>query len=349
MSIIQRTLAAALIVANATHARSQTPAPLAATREVAAYKRDPGPLEPVPVDMTWRDESRQRDVPVRVWLPKEGDGPFPVIVFSHGLGGTRDGYAYLGKHWASYGYACVHVQHAGSDDAVWRDNPRAMEAMQEAAASLDNLTNRPADIRFAIDELARLQAKDGPPLGKRLDLERIGVAGHSFGAYTALCAAGRDLVGPAGNKLDVGDPRVKACLAMSPQGKEHERKNGTWAEVGVPCFHMTGTKDSSPIRNDATPKERRIPFDAIEHAEQYLLILDGGTHMTFSDTGFGGMQRPSAHWPVILSSSTAFWDAHLKGDAKALAWLRDGDFAALLGKQGTFEHKSPAASAPATR
>lgn len=317
--------------------------PEAIRPDPAAYKREAGPAQVASLLEDWRDAARERDVPVKIWYPA-GDGPFPVIVFSHGLGGTRESYAYLGRHWASWGYVCVHVQHVGSDDSVWRGSPRPMEELQRAASDLANLLGRPKDITFAIDELARRNALEGWLLKGKLDLAALGVGGHSFGAYTALCAAGRVLTAPGG-KLEyaLGDPRVKAALAMSPQGHERERTNGTWKKLATPCFHMTGTDDTSPISGDSRPAERRIPFDCIDAPDQYLLILQGAQHMAFSDAGFGTGGRDPDHWPLILSSSTAFWDAHLKHDAQALAWLRDGGFAALLGKQGTFEHKGAAA------
>ena len=67
--------------------------------------------------MLWNDASRQRDIPVRLYWPA-GASPnarVALVVFSHGLGGSRNGYSYLGKHWAGLGFASLHVQHAGSD------------------------------------------------------------------------------------------------------------------------------------------------------------------------------------------------------------------------------------------
>src|SRR5581483_4684895 len=80
------------------------------------------PVEAVRYD--WVDAKRHRDVPVKIYYPKTGDGPFPVIVFSHGLGGSREGYEYLGNYWASHGYVSVHLQHLGSDDSVWKGLPQ---------------------------------------------------------------------------------------------------------------------------------------------------------------------------------------------------------------------------------
>lgn len=307
------------------------------------WKETRGPRALKHFDEDWRDAKRERDVPVRIWHPSEGDG-LPVVIFSHGLGGTRANYAHLGQHWSSHGYVVVHVQHLGSDDAVWRDTKRPMEALQRAASDLDNLLNRPRDISFALDELARRAQLEDWPLRGRLDLARVAVAGHSFGAYTALCAAGRDLVVPlTREKLVLSDPRLKCAIAMSPQGDARERSKGAWERFATPVLHMTGTRDESPIRGDATPAERRIPFDTITRAEQYLLILEGAQHHAFGDSpaGLRGARNP-AHDALIFSSSTAFLDAYLRGDAQALAWLRDGGFAARLAKHGTFESKLPA-------
>jgi predicted dienelactone hydrolase len=320
-------------------------APIASRAAPPTWKETRGPHEVESFREVWRDEERARDVPVKIWRPKTA-GAAPVVIFSHGLGGTRDNYANHGLHWSSHGYVVVHLQHLGSDDGVWRGASRPMEALQRAATDVENLLARPRDVRFAIDELTRRAAlENGPlagPLVGRIDLERLAVAGHSFGAYTALCAAGRDLVLPGGGKVEVSDPRVKACIAMSPQGSARERSNGSWSDFACPVLHMTGTKDTSPIRGDTGPAERRIPFDTIAKAEQYLLILEGAEHSAFDDSFRGSGQRNPAHEPLILGSSTAFLDAYLCGDAKALAWLRDGGFVKRLGEHGTFETKLPA-------
>jgi predicted dienelactone hydrolase len=354
-------LVTALLFAFGALARAQVPAPApppvpppapppvkeASAQLVAApptWKEARGPHEIESFSEVWRDEERSRDVPVKLWSPKI-EGKAPVVIFSHGLGGTRDNYAHHGQHWSSHGYVVVHLQHLGSDDGVWRGASRPMEAMQKAVADVENLLARPRDVGFAIDELARRAAREDWPLAGRLALDSIAVAGHSFGAYTALCAAGRDLVLPGGGKLEVSDPRVKACIAMSPQGNERERSNASWSEFACPVLHMTGTKDTSPIRGDSKPAERRIPFDTIDRADQYLLILEGAEHSAFGDTLRGFGRRDPAHEPLIFASSTAFLDAYLRADAKALAWLRDGGFAARLGAHGTFETKRPRSSA----
>ena len=68
-------------------------------------------------DTTWTDGSRDREVPVRIYAPdrKHGNGPFPLVVFSHGGGESREAFTYLGTHWAEKGYIAVFLTHPGSD------------------------------------------------------------------------------------------------------------------------------------------------------------------------------------------------------------------------------------------
>lgn len=111
---------------------------------------------PLPLyrDWTLTDAKRKRDIPVRVYLPGSAK-PAPVILFSHGLGGSRTGSAYLGNHWAKRGYVVVSVQHPGSDDGVCRNTPpaRMRQAMAEAA-NAENFTLRTGDIAATLDQLA---------------------------------------------------------------------------------------------------------------------------------------------------------------------------------------------------
>jgi predicted dienelactone hydrolase len=61
----------------------------------------------------WKDVARGRSVPARLYLPagtKLGEGAVPLVVFSHGMGGSMDGYSYLGRYFAAHGFASLHVQ-----------------------------------------------------------------------------------------------------------------------------------------------------------------------------------------------------------------------------------------------
>jgi len=73
-------------------------------------------------DFDWVDQARSRPVPARLYWPTAATSEMsvPLVVFSHGIGGSRQGYSYLGKHWSARGVASLHVQHVGSDAALWR-------------------------------------------------------------------------------------------------------------------------------------------------------------------------------------------------------------------------------------
>src|SRR5262245_56364081 len=93
----------------------------------AAFAYDPLAIDSFKLqthDLVIKDAKRERDIPVLVYMPKAAL-PAPVVLFSHGLGGNRQGSAFLGNHWAARGYAVVFVQHPGSDDSVWKGKPLA--------------------------------------------------------------------------------------------------------------------------------------------------------------------------------------------------------------------------------
>ncbi len=148
------------------------------------------PVAPPPLLFDWHDAARSRDVPALVRLPagRAPNVPAPVVIISHGLGGTREGLAYLGQAMADAGFVAIHLQHHGSDIAVWRG--AANVGLNMAAALLDvrNALDRLRDIPFVLDLLP-----DVPALRGRLDFGRMAIAGHSFGAWTVTHMLGERL------------------------------------------------------------------------------------------------------------------------------------------------------------
>jgi len=143
------------------------------------------------------------------------------------------------------------------------------------------------------------------------------VAGHSFGAFTSLAIAGQKFGGPQGN-ISFADPRVKAAIAMSaPVTPIQARAESAFDAIKIPCFHMTGTKDSSPI-GETRPEDRRIPFDRSHHSEEFLVIFKDGDHMIFPDAeDCAGVKTTSCFQAYIRMASLAFWDGYLKGETPA--------------------------------
>ncbi len=136
--------------------------PVAAARGVQAYDPFvvPASFDVQAVDLVVRDEARGRDIPVLVYLPASGD-PAPVVLFSHGLGGSRTGNAFMGRHWSARGYVAVFLQHPGSDTSVWESlPPRQRMAAMQRAASAENFVSRVNDVSAVLDRLARWNADE---------------------------------------------------------------------------------------------------------------------------------------------------------------------------------------------
>lgn len=288
------------------------------------------PLQIKTINQTWHDSARNRDVPVRIYQPvlPAASQPVPVVILSHGLGGNRESYPYLGQYWASHGYFCVHLQHAGSDTpAIRAGGLQVMETMKKAVADPQNLVNRPKDVSFAIDHLEQLNAPGGEFAGM-LDLTRIGVAGHSFGSYTTLAIAGQVFSLPGGREISFVDKRVKAAIAMSEQPPRLLNAEKAMARVQIPVLHMAGTEDRSPF-GDLDPADRRRPYDLTPpNADQYLILFDGARHLTFAGVGVrleqlaGRTDGDAAIHRAIQATTTLFWDAYLKDEPGALKGVR---------------------------
>ena len=282
------------------------------------------------IDFDVVDADRDRTIPIRVHLPtppadsSDVAEPLPVVLFSHGLGGSREGPRFLAEHWAARGYVAVFLQHPGSDTAVWRDEPlaRRMAAMRDAA-SLENFQLRVRDVPRVLDQLEAWNRKAGHPLAGRLDLRHVGMSGHSFGAQTTQAVSGQSFP-LIGRRLT--DDRIKAAVIMSPgspQGRLDPR--GAFADVTIPWLLMTGTKDTSLIGSQSV-ESRLAVFPALPPGGKYELVLHDAEHSVFSDRPLPGDREPRnpAHHQAILALSTAFFDATLRDDEAAQAWL-DGD------------------------
>ena len=271
-------------------------------------------------DLTVHDASRNRDIPVRIYLPA-GERPAPIVLFSHGLGGSRVGSKFLGEHWGARGYIAVFVQHPGSDDAVWKDAaPAERMAALRTAASLENFLLRVRDVRAVLDELESWN-KNGPLAG-RMDLTKIGMSGHSFGAVTTEAVSGETLP-MSGTQLT--DSRIRAAVIFSPSTPVSTTAERAFGAVPVPWLLMTGTKDSAPI-GPADMKSRLAVYPALHGAPKYQVVLNNAEHSAFTDRALPGDREPRNpnHHRVILALSTVFWDAYLQGNKDALVWL-NGD------------------------
>lgn len=287
-----------------------------------------GPYDPLAVgpaashaDLAVRDDARQREIPLRVYLPAS-TAPAPIVLFSHGLGGSREGYAYLGEHWAARGYLAVFLQHPGSDDSVWkRAPPEQRRSAMTQAASGRNLLLRAGDVRAVLDRLGDWNGTAGHTLAGRLDLARVGMSGHSFGAVTTQAVSGQSFGRAGGARL--ADARIRAAIALSPSSPRQGDPAAAFGAVERPWMLMTGTKDTAPIGKTDVASRLRV-FPSLPPGDKYELVLHDAEHSAFSDRALPGDRAPrnANHHRAILALSTAFWDAYLRQDEAARAWLR---------------------------
>ncbi len=259
--------------------RSEQHNPVSAAVATAAANAE----APRSIDMVWTDASRQREIPVRLYWPAtstEGAGkPVPLVVFSHGLGGSRAGYSYLGRYWASLGFASLHVQHAGSDRAVWGGNIFNLLGNLQSAASEGQAMDRARDVSFAITTV--LASKE---FGSHIDANAIAVAGHSYGANTAMLVGGAT-VERNGKPISFRDDRVKALVLISAPPFVGEGDMVTiLGPIKVPTLHVTGTEDIIRVPGHYSDLNDRIAvFDALRAPDKLLAVFKGASHSIFTD------------------------------------------------------------------
>ena len=287
------------------------------------------------LDFDWFDAARDRRVPVRLYLPDGArpEAPVPLVVFSHGIGGSRQGYSCLGRHWAGHGYASLHLQHVGSDRALWAGNPFELVARLQGAATDGEALARVRDLSFALDRLLASAA------GERIDAQRIAAAGHSYGANTALLAAGA-MVQRDGRVLPLRDARIRAVLLLSaPPFYGEATPEQVLAPVRVPSLHVTATEDVIRIPGFYSGAQDRVAvFDATGSPRKTLAVFEGGSHSIFTDrNGAGGPRLNQQVKEATRVLSIAFLDSVFKGDERGLAdW--PGQFSSIVAR---YSHSRP--------
>lgn len=265
-------------------------------------------------DAVWTDAARQRSVPVRVRIPA-GATTAPVVLFSHGLGGTYAAGTDWAEAWAGAGIATIHIQHAGSDEGVWKGAVgQDRLAVLRGAATGAQLAARVADVRFILDAI---DARRGEVMagGCRLaiiDRTRVGMAGHSFGAVTTQALAGQRFATGAMAR----ETRIKAAIAFSPSPARQLGDVESFGAVTIPFMSVTGTADIVPMLDRTSAADRTRPYAAMPPGAKSLLVLDGADH---SILGGRTPRRAPAQGDarikaLVASATTAFWRVHLLGD-----------------------------------
>jgi predicted dienelactone hydrolase len=275
-----------------------------------------------------KDENRGgRRVPIKIHVPEQ-QGRWPVVVFSHGGGGNWDANSAQANHLASRGYAVLCLEHVGSNTERMKEGLRFMDNVKAMTRGSSEVLGRPKDVSFALDT-AEEWNRTHPVLKGRLNLERVGVMGHSFGAYTTLVVCGArpalDWLTPPvspgrGLGPDLSDPRVAAGVALSPQGPgEPFFLETSYASVKRPLLGITGSRDK---QQSAPPEHRRRFFELLPPGGKIFIWLANADHLGFSDSkGSGQRSLPSNSrtdaQPLVRAATLLFFEATLRGDKEA--------------------------------
>ncbi|MDR2754862.1 MAG: hypothetical protein LBC20_04070 [Planctomycetaceae bacterium] len=283
----------------------------------------------------WHDAVRNRTVPVKIFYPVKNSGEkLPVIVFSHGLGGSIDCCSYLAHAWATQGFAAVFLQHSGSDENIWKGKILILNEFKKSYQQNWNGRTRAEDIKFVLDYLEQLCVENHSVVSQ-FDFNRIGVGGYDLGCLASLLVAGQV---PSDKGDSLYDSRIKAVLAMSPPiryvGKSFQE---IYSPIDIPALFITGTEDDS-IVGPTKAYQRRIPFDSMNCNNRYLVTFQGGDHRIYGGRIFSLSARNDQRFQLaIIRVSSYFWKSVLQNDANAEMVLNGYGFQGLLGGMATVE------------
>ncbi|NJM85441.1 MAG: alpha/beta fold hydrolase [Leptolyngbyaceae cyanobacterium RM2_2_21] len=242
-------------------------------------------------------------MPVDIYWSEQNNGP--LVVLSHGFGADRRFLAYVAKHLASYGLTVVAIEHPGSNVSALSATELDPRASREPSRILPatEFIDRPKDVSFVLDQLARLNQYSFALRGK-LNTRQVTLIGHSLGGYTGLALAGARLdiqalkrscsnlipvgLSPADwlqcaavdlprQTYDLSDERIQQVVAMNPITGDLFGSQGL-SQVTVPTLILTSTNDGVT----PTIKQQLRPFSQLA-GSKYLVAVIGGTHLSVGD------------------------------------------------------------------
>ena len=239
---------------------------------------------------TFTDPSRPtgatpgRELPTDIYVP-DGDGPFPLIVHSHGLDGTSAKFTELLGAWAAAGYIVVAPNFPLTNSNV----PREQRSIPDAI-------NQPADVSFVLDQVLAMDAP-GEPLDGKIAEDHMGVSGLSLGGATTYPL----LFHPC-----CREERFQSAILMSALRLDFPGGDYDWTRR-FPILVFAGTADL------AVRYESQQQIIANLPGPTWAVTLDGGQHATpYENT-------PSPHDQIVTTTTLDFWAATLRGDAAAQA------------------------------
>jgi len=214
--------------------------------------------------------------PLMVYEPAAAKGCPPLLLVSHGAGGSEQGLRYVGEAMSADGWRVVVMGHRESGLPVLKQDLRS-DGFKGGITAL--VTDTPAYRARFLDIDAALAWSD-----RRCHAPYKALLGHSMGAITVVLEAG------AHNKLGLapkGD--FDAYVALSPEGPGPVFPEGAWAPIRAPMLLVTGTRDQG-LGGDY--RWRMQAFDGLAPGCRWLAVVDGANHMNFGGGQFAaGVQK----------------------------------------------------------
>ena len=327
--------------------------------------RSPGKYSWQKKSLELNDISRNRRLPVDIYLPKAGSPstkelpspPFPLIVISHGLASDRSTFVYLAEHLTSYGFAVAVLEHPGSNAERFQLYFAGLAGPPDAAEFI----NRPLDIKYLLNELQRLDKSD-PTLQGKLNFQQIGAIGQSFGGYTVLTLAGANInfgqlkldCNPNNSSLNLSlflqcqatklppinyelkDDRIKVVMAINPFDSSILGEGGV-SQIKIPVMLVAGSQDIF-----APPVSEQIrPFTWLSDSNKYLALIENATHFSaIGESKDDVLPVPStllgpdrvAVYSYLNALSVAFMETHLLNRPEYRSYLQPS-YATFISKE----------------
>ena len=308
-----------------------------------------------------KDEKRSKTLEMTVVWPQapleanaKSPAQFPLVVFSHGLGGSDEAFPFLADYLAARGYVVIRPTHA--DSAKYMKTPGEFIRDPRASAKKLDLQDRVQDLVFILDSLAAIEKGPlgGGGVGENIliDRARIAAAGHSAGALTTMLATGtqaralnKTVASYAAGIKSIAEPRFKAGVVISGAGLKNKMlSEDSWNKVLVPLIFFDGSLDTSKA-SDETPESRKDGFKYSRGTvgggpPAWLVFIQGATHSSYGgktkaltlDAGAMDPTDPQLVSAITNETTFEFLEASLNGSQSAKDWLANPKNLQTLGQ-----------------
>ncbi len=257
-----------------------------------------------------------RAIPIRAIYPATTEpDPLGVIIFSHGAFSDYDKYDRVADEWAGSGFIVFAIRHIDSpQNPLNKTYPMEqqwqlrLEDMQTVTLELDSLTKQIEDIN------------------REINTDRLVIAGHSYGAITAMALAGAVTTDRTNNtKIRVPDPGVRAIIAMSPPGLIPNYIDETsFEQMSAPLLLQTGTAD---VLENFIPnwEMHKAAFELSPAGNKWLAVGKNVDHYFGGLSGRFNLENVTPQREALasfISLSKLFLSAYANEDNKSVFLLK---------------------------